>query len=506
MSAQQNGSSSTSNGNDKPNIDLIAHDDDMIDEDDIYGYNRHKSEEGKGGYIWEQKYLGNWDLLNADAVSEEERIQQLHRLQLQEQRRKRARVAQNKNFPTNASQYLTQYAEKARMEEEAMINSGAQLPSAGDQSAISIIRKGIIRYLYLILDMSEGVMTPMEHGKKTARMNVVQETCADFIREYFDQNPLSQMGLIATRNSVADRCSDLTGSVSRLLQALRTQFDFESGIDKTSHERIGLLEKKRAKLMGGEASLQNSLQLASQSLSQIPSYGSKEVLIVYSSLSTCDPGDIFNTIKELKENNIRCSVVSLDAEMYVLKCIAKETNGTLSVPLNEENFKECLFDFASPPPATTKQTRATIPSLIRMGFPQKKGENYFSMCACHNEIRPGGYICPKCRNKYCELPTECKICMLTLVSSPHLARSYHHLFPVKPFIELNNDSLKLITSPAIHEFAKIKQLTCFACMKKLPQESTLRLICLQCTKIYCVECDYFIHNEVHNCPGCDLLA
>lgn len=29
-----------------------------------------------------------------------------------------------------------------------------------------------------------------------------------------------------------------------------------------------------------------------------------------------------------------------------------------------------------------------------------------------------------------ELPGACHICGLTLVSSPHLARSYHHLFPV----------------------------------------------------------------------------
>lgn len=48
----------------------------------------------------------------------------------------------------------------------------------------------------------------------------------------------------------------------------------------------------------------------------------------------------------------------------------------------------------------------------------------------------GGYACPQCRSKYCELPVECRICGLMLVSAPHLARSYHHLFPVQPFTEL----------------------------------------------------------------------
>jgi len=46
-----------------------------------------------------------------------------------------------------------------------------------------------------------------------------------------------------------------------------------------------------------------------------------------------------------------------------------------------------------------------------------------------------GYNCPQCGSRYCELPVECKQCGLTLVSAPHLARSYHHLFPIKPFIE-----------------------------------------------------------------------
>ena len=33
------------------------------------------------------------------------------------------------------------------------------------------------------------------------------------------------------------------------------------------------------------------------------------------------------------------------------------------------------------------------------------------------------------------------MCGLTLVSSPHLARSYHHLFPVPPFEEVSAEEL-----------------------------------------------------------------
>ena len=52
----------------------------------------------------------------------------------------------------------------------------------------------------------------------------------------------------------------------------------------------------------------------------------------------------------------------------------------------------------------------------------------------------GGYFCPVCESKYCELPIECKVCGLTLVIAPHLARSYHHLFPLAPYAEIRTDS------------------------------------------------------------------
>jgi transcription initiation factor TFIIH subunit 2 len=84
------------------------------------------------------------------------------------------------------------------------------------------------------------------------------------------------------------------------------------------------------------------------------------------------------------------------------------------------------------------------PQMIRMGFPQRRSDNLYALCTCHKEIRPGGYICPRCKSKYCDLPWECTVCNLTLVSSPHLARSFHHLFPVAPFVEIDppkkNDS------------------------------------------------------------------
>lgn len=47
----------------------------------------------------------------------------------------------------------------------------------------------------------------------------------------------------------------------------------------------------------GLASLQNILLLSMSILRHIPDYGCREIIILYTSLSTCDPGDIFATIE-----------------------------------------------------------------------------------------------------------------------------------------------------------------------------------------------------------------
>lgn len=46
----------------------------------------------------------------------------------------------------------------------------------------------------------------------------------------------------------------------------------------------------------GEPSLQNALELAISSLKMLPSHASREVLIILGSLTTCDPGDINQTV------------------------------------------------------------------------------------------------------------------------------------------------------------------------------------------------------------------
>ena len=65
----------------------------------------------------------------------------------------------------------------------------------------------------------------------------------------------------------------------------------------------------------GEPSLQNSLEVALQTLKHMPAHATREIVVIMSSLTTCDPGDINVTLQSCKSANLRCSVISLG--MYV---------------------------------------------------------------------------------------------------------------------------------------------------------------------------------------------
>lgn len=334
---------------------------------------------------------------------------------------------------------------------------------------IKNVRLGMMRHLFLIIDMSEAMS---DQDLKPTRLLSTLKLLEYFVEEYFDQNPISQLGIIITKNKRAEKVSELGGNPRRHITTLH------SLADKVCH---------------GEPSLQNSLELAHQTLRHMPGHASREVLVVMGSLTTCDPDNIISTISMLRDGNVRCSVIGLAAEVCVCKKLCKETHGSYSVILDECHFKDLLTQHVTPPPATA----STESSLIRMGFPHHQlsadKEERPSMCMCHLDSKNSqgfsstGYFCPQCKSKYCELPIECKACGLTLVSAPHLARSYHHLFPLDQFREIPTAQVG-------------SNVLCFSCQTAVQELNVY--ICDNCERIYCLDCDLFIHETLHSCPGC----
>ena len=107
--------------------------------------------------------------------------------------------------------------------------------------------------------------------------------------------------------------------------------------------------------------------------------------------------------------------------------------GNYGVLLDESHYKQLLYLNISPPPLYTSYK---VASLIRMGFPLRCIFDKLTLCVCHQKSLSLGYTCPQCSSIVCDIPMDCPICSLSLVSSPFLARSYHHLFPIPMFKEM----------------------------------------------------------------------
>ena len=46
------------------------------------------------------------------------------------------------------------------------------------------------------------------------------------------------------------------------------------------------------------------------------------------------------------------------------------------------------------------------------------------------------FYCSRCAARYCQTPTECKVCGLLLLTAPQLARAHQHLLPLPAFAEV----------------------------------------------------------------------
>jgi transcription initiation factor TFIIH subunit 2 len=315
----------------------------------------------------------------------------------------------------------------------------------------------------------------------------------DFVREYFEQNPISQLGVIGMRDGLALRISDMSGN-------------------PVYH--IDQIEKLRLDDPAGSPSLQNALEMARAALFHTPSHGTREVVIIYGALWSADPGDIHDTIRSLVPDKIRVSIVGLAAQVSICKELVKRTNGgdvsSYHIALNEVHFREKLLEATTPP--ITRSQKMSANGLLMMGFPSRIVERTASLCACHSIPNKGGYLCSRCSTKVCTLPSECPACGLTLILSTHLARSYHHLFPLRNWLEVSWTEAQ-------------KSTHCFSCHKVFPvppKEGAVttnapaktghntsvssRYTCPDCGQHFCVDCDVFCHETLYNCPGCQSLS
>ncbi|EON61699.1 hypothetical protein W97_00915 [Coniosporium apollinis CBS 100218] len=387
------------------------------------------------------------------------------------------------------------------------------------------VQRGIIRHVVLILDLSEAML---EKDMRPNRYIVTINHAQAYVREFFEQNPISQMCVMAMHDGLCIRLSDLSGNPADHIAAIQ-------GIRYPKSARQAAREPK------GSPSLQNALEMARAALYHAPSHSTREVIIVLGALLSNDPGDIHKTIKSCVNDRLRVAIIGMGARLRICQEICAKTNAgddsVYGVCQDEKNLRELLMATTTPP--VIRQTAPALPSseptpnaasLLMMGFPSRVTESTPSLCACHNNLTRGGYMCSRCQVKVCSLPRACPSCGMTLILSTHLARSYHHLFPLQSWVEVSWKRARELGSTE-----------CQACMTHFPpvpepqepdamQEGTdkstgtdtangapkpvkqrpraegasesSRYECRSCHCHFCIDCDVYCHTVLHNCPGC----
>jgi transcription initiation factor TFIIH subunit 2 len=270
------------------------------------------------------------------------------------------------------------------------------------------VRRGMIRYVVVVVDCSMAMDLSTDGAFQPDRWSVVVAKMTDFIREFLKQNPLSYVQLISMQNCKAIKLTDF------------------SGIDTAHCYALAALKPS------GEASLQIALAEACSSLRLAPSYSTREILVLHSTTTTCDPADIFTTVAAVKKLRVRCSVLSISCEVYIFRHVSQETNGDFHVCQDPADLIETLRRYITPLETLDDGTPHNA-AFVRMGFPTQKVDAHASLCITTQTFEREGYDCPQCKTKVHQLPVRCPICGLALVLSSHLARSYHHLSPLQEF-------------------------------------------------------------------------
>ena len=381
------------------------------------------------------------------------------------------------------------------------------------------LQRGIIRHLLLILDLS-AAMT--EKDLRPTRYLLTLRYTMAFITEFFEQNPISQIGILGMRDGLASTISPLSGN---------------------PNDHICNIQKLHEQEPKGQPSLQNGLDMARAALFHAPTHTTREVLILFGSILSSDPGDIHTTISALVASHISVKIIGLAAQVAICLTLATRTNPSISpsqtynVALNETHYRDLLMRATTPPtmPHSAVEDSRVKSSLLMMGFPSRIVDPDPTLCACHSRPMRGGYFCSRCSSKVCSLPTQCPACGLTLILSTHLARSYHHLFPLRNWQEVS-----------WVRASGSGQKSCFGCQTSFPERlaslrrqsipagqnhdrvfldtsrsqvhppipahtsnankdgvsESGRYECKTCERFFCIDCDVFAHEIVHNCPGC----
>lgn len=340
-------------------------------------------------------------------------------------------------------------------------NAGGAVGPRG-APAPAALQRGLLRQVLLVVDASAA---GAETDLRPSRAAACEAAARAFVRAFFDANPISSLGVIVARGGVAEKAIALTANPASVAKALR--------------DLLGSPPRCE-----GAFSFENVLTLATRMLSLQPPVATREVIVLHSALASCDPGDVFAALDGAVDKGVRVSVASLAGEVFLASRVAAATGGAYSVPCDYAALLGAVLAHCTPPPRREAEAAAAARvGLMRVGFPARETE-VEALCACHAMLRSTTYACPRCAARVCDVPSNCAVCDLRLISASTLARSYHHIFPVPRFEP---------AAPAAGE-------ACATCLEALDAGGAFA--CGACGVRVCATCNATVHDALHTCPGC----
>lgn len=149
--------------------------------------------------------------------------------------------------------------------------------------------------------------------------------------------------------------------------------------------------------------------------------------------------------------------------------MAEITNGSFSVAIDEIHASEALLSHVSPPP-DLRDRHVMSTEFIHMGFPKRSFEHlpFHSFDGNDSVLSTATYLCPRCSTRVTNIPVVCNVCALQLNSSSHIARSHHHLFPVKEYVEVSD----------------VEKCICQGCFELI---ESIKLHCQRCSSPFCIQ-------------------
>jgi len=347
----------------------------------------------------------------------------------------------------------------------------------------NLLRKSVVRNLYLVLDFS---LDANQSDYKPTRAATFMKLLLNSLPILFERSPLMTIGLIIVCDRVATVVVPSTSDITTLIQ----------GLENLCHPKTAQFKPE------GLMSLYNGIRKAADILQLHPDYSTREILIMLSSIQTVDASSLSEMIPNLKANNIQVSVLTLCAEMYIVKQICDQTLGQHRVALDTKHLEKCMNTLLETPewnPNTNAQ-------LIPVAVVSKQTSISIVLCSCHQTALLEYYSCPKCSSTCCSVPINCIVCDMILISA-------HDLYRLKLPYEIVPE---FVPEPVdVPEENSTDALNCDSCdtmiyvMTRKVQDGdieNLQYRCPLCNYVYCSTCHNYMINKIHHCLGCQLMS